>query len=168
MASFIYRLASFGHAVFKQLIHGIPLVTLSILITMGTPSFAQDELKLYLEPRFIPPEAVLIPIQSDGHSESRRWRLSYHNRLTGSETPDSLIETRVVLLNNDNGRPSFGIVSWKIVRTRNDQCVQATGSSCPDMIHVLTVPEGYLAIPDDAWVDEGDTLQILIVPNRIG
>lgn len=168
MASFIYLLASLGHAVFKQPVRGIPLVTLSTLITIGTPSFAQDELKMYLEPRFTPPEALLIPVHSEGQAGSRKWRLSYHNGLTSSDTPDTMIETRVVPLNTDDGRPSFGIISWKIIRTRNDLCVQTTGSSCPDMIQVLTVPEGYLAIPDGASVNEGDTFQILIVANRIG
>lgn len=71
-------------------------------------------------------------------------------------------------MNNEDDSPANAVISWEIIRTRNNACVEETGSACPDMLRILSVPEGYMAVPESAWVDEGSGLEILIVPNGIG
>ena len=36
------------------------------------------------------------------------------------------------------------------------------------MIRVLTVPDGFIAIPTEAWIGEGTALRLYIVPAELG
>jgi hypothetical protein len=133
----------------------------AILVTfmLGTTSWGQDLSTLYQPSRFVPPEVILIPVSFNSKTEANRWRLVYRNGLHGAHAPTLLTETRIV--------PS-GAITWRITRTHNAPCVERTGSACPDMLQILSVPDGYIAVPDRVWVEEGDGVQVLIIPNQIG
>ena len=56
----------------------------------------------------------------------------------------------------------FG-VSWYIDRTNNSDCLVR---DCTDTIHV-TPPEGYIAVPPIAKLDEGQSVDIYIVEENM-
>lgn len=153
---------------FTPACHSLRVVACLLLAAVGGPSTAQDVSTAFLAPRFVAPEAILIPIGSPQQPTALSWRLAYHNGLRGPDAPDVLVEKRDVLVRGDDGRPATGVISWKIIRTRNDTCLAATGSACPDMLQIMSLPKGYMAVPESVWVEEGDGFQIHIVPNGVG
>ena len=115
------------------------------------------------------PEAILLPIRFDGIALPQAgWILSYRNGLRRPDAPDREIQARRVRAPGSGGDLTDGLISWEVVRTRNNGCASAAGGPCPDTISVLSVPDGFVAVPAVRSVDEGATLQILIVPSGIG
>ena len=100
--------------------------------------------------RRVLPEVMVLPAAGEG------WVLSYRNGLSGAERPDREVGRREVA-------PGEWIV-WEIARTANDACAPA----CPDLIRVLSVPEGFAAWPVGAEVPEGAGLTIVIRPPLLG
>ncbi len=81
---------------------------------------------------------------------------------------DSTTKKRNVTHARVGGQQKNASISWEIVRTRNDICIQADSGPCPDRIRVLSVPDGFQAVPSSGWVDEGMIISIHIVPALIG
>lgn len=139
-----------------------------MLVSAG-PTGAQTVPTVVAGPRYVPPEAMIIPFNADGQSVAGDgWLLLYHNEQLGSQAPNIVIDSRRVTLRVDKESKPDGVITWKIVRTRNDSCVSATVQSCPDKIEILSVPDGFRAFPESAWVDEGHGIQIYIVRAGIG
>ena len=115
------------------------------------------------------PEVILAPMQASGSKAiDGRWILIFRNSLAGPNVPDVEIQEREVTFARNGGQPETATISWEIVRTRNDICIQAGSGPCPDEIRVLSVPEGFQAVPPSAWVGEGTIESIRIVPVLIG
>ncbi len=122
------------------------LKPLASLIVFLTPAAAQD----FAPTRSVLPEVMLIrSLQQTG------WVLSYTNQLSSAGSPDAEVQTREL---------PEGIVSWRISRSRNNGCLP---SPCPDSLQILSVPDGYIAVPQAAEVDEEKNVTILIVPNNL-
>ena len=93
------------------------------------------------------------------------WVLLYTNLLTGGvlETSHS-----VTVSHDDKDR----IISWVINRKPNLPCSayadqRLPAEECADKI-VVSPPDGYLALPSEATVNEEDSMEILIVPEVMG
>ena len=112
--------------------------------------------------RTAPPESMLLRIRVDGAAGPAGWILSHRNRLSGAETPDHEIRSRTVERASETADP--GRIAWEITRTRNDRCPARRDTPCPDFIRILRVPDGFIAVPQEAWVGEGEMLRIYIVP----
>lgn len=114
------------------------------------------------------PEVILLPMKIDGRTMAGGgWSLSYRNGLRGSDFPDHEAESRNVTFRDHNGKEVSTTVSWEIVRTQNNQCADRAKELCPDLIRMLSVPNGFVAVPESAWVNEGSSFRILIVPAGI-
>ncbi len=119
--------------------------------------------------REVIPEVMLAPMQVKGRPAIEGgWVLFYRNTLSGPKVPDVEIQKRNVTHARIGGQQETVFISWEIVRTRNDLCIKAGSGPCPDRIRVLSVPEGFQAVPSSAWVDEGTIISIHIVPALIG
>jgi len=138
-----------------------------VLAFFATPATAQEGVTFW-QPRYEAPEAILLPLNPGSDGAVQSWRLSYRNGLRGSSSPDTDIETRIVEIRTAEGAFARALISWRIERTHNDNCVSVLGSGCPDKIRILTWPEGYGAFPESASVEEGQSLEIYIVPNGVG
>ena len=69
--------------------------------------------------------------------------------------------SRTVTIQETDGQDKDAVITWEITHTPNSGCGE--NEKCPDIIHVLDWPEGYIAIPERTEVDEGQTMRILIV-----
>ncbi len=115
------------------------------------------------------PEVMLAPMKVNGSPATEAgWILFYRNTLAGPKVPDVEIQKRNVTHARVGGQQETASISWEIVRTRNDICIQAGSGPCPDRIQVLSVPDGFQAVPSSGWVDEGMIISIHIVPALIG
>jgi hypothetical protein len=140
-----------------------------LIVAIPAKPFGQELPSQFAGPRFAPPETMLVPMNSSAQSTSPSgWQLLYKNGLHGPEDPVLVTETRTVTLGVTNGRTTTGLISWQIFRTRNDTCAGATTRQCPDRFQVLSVPEGFIALPESAWVEEGEGLRVFIVPAGFG
>lgn len=111
------------------------------------------------------PDVILVPIRSNiDPGTSGGWILTFRNQLSGPGTPDRDIETRIVTVAGADGAPVVAAITWAITRTRNDRCAQQTGKGCPDLLQILSVPEGFVAVPKSAIVEEQAGQRIFIVP----
>ena len=96
------------------------------------------------------------------------WELFYTNMLTH---PSTSLQAGSFEITLRDGRPEQ--IVWQLRRTSNAVCSNLRGGGakppevCADTIRVVP-PEGYIAIPDEATVLEGDSLRILIIPATIG
>ena len=115
------------------------------------------------------PEAMIVPIKTRGRADiTAGWVLLYRNKLLGLQVPNVAVDGRTVILHPGAEGETTGLITWKITRTRNDSCAGATIQPCADRIEILSVPEGYRAFPESAWVNEENGIQIFIVPAGIG
>lgn len=138
-----------------------------LAITSALP--AQQAPIPYDQQQDVFPEVILAPMQVNGIAEiGAGWILIYRNTLAGPSAPEIEVQTRNVPLAERGKRQESASISWEIVRTRNDICTEAGAGPCPDRIRVMSVPEGFLAIPEQAWVDEGTIMSIRIVPALLG
>lgn len=110
------------------------------------------------------PEVVLVPHCPRGALGAQAgWILTYRNGLSGPEAPDREVGSRPA--RSCDGTPFAATpIAWEIARTRNDACTAADGGPCPDRFRILSVPDGFIAAPQDAEVGEGATARIYIVP----
>jgi len=146
-----------------------PLAAALVLAALCQAGHAQQHQPALAAPAHTVPEAIVLPIRFDGTlSRPTGWVLSYRNGLLGAEAPDREVGSRRVAVQGPKGGQADGVVSWEIVRTRNDGCASSTGGPCPDIIRVLAVPDGFMAVPAELSVEEGATRRILIVPAGIG
>ena len=115
------------------------------------------------------PESILIPLSHNGQKmPNGGWILSYRNGLQGPEAPDREVQIREVTFGDGALASISSEISWEILRIRNDECVEDGEDPCPDRIRVLSVPEGFMAVPEDIWIGEGRSIRIFIVPEGIG
>ena len=115
------------------------------------------------------PESILVPLSYSGEKmPNGGWILSYRNGLQGPEAPDREVQIREVTFGDGGQNSITSEISWEILRTRNDACADDEGATCPDRLRVLTIPEGFMAVPASVWVDEGRAVRIFIVPVGIG
>ena len=139
------------------------------LITSVAQTHAQTVQMQTAPPRQLLPEAIIVPLKSQGRSNvTAGWVLLYRNNLRGAQTPDVVVEGRSVTLRSGTDDGMHAVITWKITRTRNDSCVSATLPSCPDRIEILSVPVGFRAFPESSWIDEGEGIQIFIVRAGVG
>ena len=136
--------------------------TIMVLLATVAPAMAQTDFAAFDTQRYVPPETMLQQIRVDGGPGSSGWILTHRNRLTGAETPDEEVESRTVEHPFNNGARS--LIAWTITRTKNDRCPERQKAPCPDFVRIVAVPDGFLAVPQEAWVGEGDVLFIYIVP----
>ena len=95
-------------------------------------------------------------VDLNGDEVDGMWNLLYEN---GSTSVND--RTNSILIEGDHG------ISWRFERTSNGPCARrrespAPSETCADTIYVFP-PEGYIAIPDVATVNERDAAVILIV-----
>lgn len=148
--------------------HTLLLVGIA-LTAIPAAGLAQDHLHDFAAPAFELPETILVPIRFEGAiAPQAGWVLTYRNDLRGAKTPDREIEARRVRSPGPDSDSIDGLISWEIVRTRNDSCSSRTNGPCPDTIRVLSVPDGFIAVPEALSVEEGAVLKIHIVPAGIG
>lgn len=138
------------------------LTILSALLATAEPAAAQSQFALFGRQQTAFPETMLLPILIDRSNAPVGWILSHRNRQSGGETPDHELQSRTLF--NTSQPLESDIVSWEILRTRNDRCYVEGNSPCPDLIRVSKVPKGFVAVPQQAWVAEGETQKIYIVP----
>lgn len=115
------------------------------------------------------PEAILVPKRLDGQILiNGGWSLIFRNAKRGPKAPDHEVQSRMVAVKGAGNNTAFQLISWEITRTQNNRCPSHDRLPCPDEIRVLALPEGFMAVPRRAWVEEGQTLHIHIVPDGIG
>ena len=112
------------------------------------------------------PESIIIPIQNARTQKgSDGWVLVYRNLVRSAQTPNTDLRFQSVKV---PGTLRDGVIKWEILHTENEECLETVEVGCPDLIRILSVPEGYIAIPESAQVNERDGLRIFIVPLLIG
>ena len=148
---------------------GLAAAALVAGLIAAAPAIAEDwQPVINPGPAATLPEAILVPILWDGSPvPNGGWILTYRNALTGSEVALRDVESREVSVRDLAGDTLRARISWEITRTPNSSCAAADLGPCPDQIRVLSVPDGFLAVPDAAVVDEGAALRIYIVPAAI-
>lgn len=115
------------------------------------------------------PEAMLLPMTVEGRTiGGGGWILTYRNDLRGSEIPDREVESRTVTFHSQTGKQVSATVSWEITRTQNNQCADRRKAMCPDILRVLIVPDGFIAVPQSVVANEQTSVRVLIVPAGIG
>lgn len=115
------------------------------------------------------PEAILIPMKhNDQFLVGGGWVLSYVNKPTSPDVPEQELQSRRVTYSDSSNSQISASISWEIRRTRNNLCEGRGQTGCADMIRVLTVPDGFIAIPTEAWIGEGTALRLYIVPAELG
>lgn len=140
------------------------LAAFATLVLTATAGVAQSKSTPPIK-RHTVPEVLLVPIALDGVPAGHGgWILSYRNTLTGLESPEREIQTRQVPLSNHREGANLRSIAWEITRTRNNDCVDWRQTRCQDQIRVLSVPDGFMAVPNQAWIREGAGLRIYIVP----
>ena len=108
------------------------------------------------------PAVVIIPIRQDSQPfTGGGWILVYRNLERPAQTPSVGHHSQSVYL---PGMLAEGLITWEITHTQNEKCSSSTGGPCPDLIYILSVPDGFVAVPESAQVDERDGLRIFVVP----
>ena len=147
----------------------LALATMALLLLVGV-SWAQEvpELDLSTPSGRLStgiPAAILIPIRNESLPNSNGgWVLVYRNLVRGAQTPNADIHSRSV---DVPGSMKEAVITWEITHTVNNKCTDAV-EGCPDQIRVLSVPEGYVAVPQSAQVNEREGLRVLIIPIVVG
>ena len=148
----------------KKLTLALPLV-----LSMCAPAYAGAHYgddypfapSLPIPEVFVHPNTVL---NASGKSVTVGWTLLYVNQNTfEAETGDSV---EVVTPSGETAR-----IAWTYDRTDNAPCVgeeAAPEEDCADTITITVTPPGFIAIPDVETVNEGDRLEVLIVPEVMG
>ena len=142
----------------------------TLAIGQAGPSEAQEVSEqslsiLFGRPSVAIPETLLIPIRSRGaENASTGWMLVYRNFETSAKAPKMRTYDRTVSL---PGRGRSGKIVWEIINTVNASCTSYSGGPCPDIIRVVIVPEGYIALPQSAVVDERESIRIMVVPSGL-
>lgn len=112
------------------------------------------------------PDSVIIPTgNNEDQASNSGWVLVYRNLVTSTATPNSDVRSKPVKLPNSK---TLGVITWEIIHTENRNCLREVYYGCPDQIEILSVPEGYMAVPERAEVAEREGLKIYIVPILIG
>lgn len=142
----------------------IASVCAAFLAILPGQSHAQDNLPSFPNRAQALPETILVPIKRPGKHRPAGWALAYYNGFSGPDVPDREVLSRNVMTTNRAGMPASGVISWEIVRTPNNRCAE----SCPDIIRVLAVPDGFMAFPTGSSVEEGAGLRIIIAPAGVG
>jgi hypothetical protein len=83
--------------------------------------------------------------------------LRYHNRTTYWGRPQAPLEEFTVTIPT----PAGPLVVFRSV-TVNNQC--GPEEACPDTLEVLEAPPGTVAVPPSVTLNEGDTVDIRIIP----
>lgn len=144
-------------------------VACAAILTSANAAASQQATTHYAGQRNVLPEVILAPMQVNAeHRAGRGWMLIYRNTLSGPETPDVALQSRRVVLAGLHGPQHAATVFWEILRTPNVNCRNGGAGPCPDRIRVLSVPEGFQAVPEAAWVNEGTVLTIRIIPVLLG
>lgn len=110
------------------------------------------------------PEAILIPIRSQLSPGVPGWILTFRNTRRGPDAPDRETGARDVTATGPDGVPVAATIAWEILRTRNDRCSDHPAKDCPDTLRILSVPDGFIAVPKSAIVEEDGVLRVFIVP----
>ena len=144
------------------------LLGISVVVTFAANlCFADNGWWSVPTPKRSLPESMLIPLSYDGTAiPTGGWVLIYRNGLQGPDVADREIQIRHVA--SSEGSQPTGVISWEIWRTRNDQCPNHGTGLCPDRLRILSVPDGYIALPGTIWVEEGKSIRVLFVPDVIG
>ena len=144
-------------------------ITSIVLVVAANVGAAQDAWSPVPAEQASPPEAMLLPTKIDGRvMAGGGWVLSYRNGLRGSDFPDREVEIRNVTFRDHTGEQISATVSWEITRTQNNRCADHAEELCPDMLKMQLVPDGFIAVPESVWINEGASTRILIVPAGIG
>jgi hypothetical protein len=107
------------------------------------------------------PETMLLPFAPVAAGSAQiGWIVVHQNTATGPHAPRSERVFRSV--NLDDG--TEGHIAIRVERTRNDACRSDVGGGCPDLLRILSLPPGFMAVPDRMTVEEGATRRILVVP----
>lgn len=115
------------------------------------------------------PETILVPMRSDGRIlPYGGWELVFRNMRRGLNAPIEQIESTSVSYKDSNGDDVVDHIVWEILRTANSPCEAKGGNPCPDTITVISIPEGFLAVPESARVNEGSFAKILIFRDVTG
>ena len=111
------------------------------------------------------PTATLIPIRNERLSNPHSgWVLVYRNLVSPAQAPNTEVHSRVVV-GPDTAHQEA--ITWEITHTENSSC-GGSEEECPDEIRILSVPAGYVAVPNRALVNEREGLRIFIVPLLVG
>ena len=142
----------------------LPAAFMAVLVAT-TSADAQADFNAPGHQRTILPESMLLSIRVEGAASPTGWILSHRNSLSGANIPDHETQSRTVVL--DPETEGTGRIVWTINRTRNNRCPEKFPTSCPDHIRIIMVPNGFIAVPEEAWINEGEVLSIYIVPAGI-
>ena len=143
---------------------GASLLAACAAIAVTTTECTAQDMPTPFAKRHTAPEAILVPMALDGRASGHvGWILSYRNNLRGSDAPNREIQTRQVTTSDQNEGTTLGSISWEITRTQNNVCPDWQQARCPDQIRVLSVPDGFMAVPEQTWIREGSGLRIYIV-----
>ena len=137
-------------------------LVLTVLLATATPAAAQTDFVPPGIQRTAPHESMLLRIRVDGAASPAGWIISHRNGLSGPDTPDHETQSQTVELASETA--DSGLIVWTITRTRNDRCEAHQDAPCPDLIRIVRVPDGFMAVPQEAWAGEGEVLEIYIVP----
>lgn len=141
----------------------------SVIVAIANAASSDQSVKAYSWQNTPLPEVILAPMQVNEDSVmAGGWILIYRNTSTGPEEPDVEIQSRNLVDLGFPRRRDDAVISWEVLRTPNGPCAKAGSGPCPDRIRVLSVPDGFQAVPEAAWVPEGTYLSIRIVPALIG
>lgn len=92
------------------------------------------------------------------------WTLTYTNRQR-----DGLESVGGAEVVSPLGDVSY--ITWRIAYTPNFPCIgigRKSAEACADKINVLDVPAGFVAVPESWEVLEGDSVEIMIIPDVMG
>ena len=139
------------------------------LTTATNASSADDAYAPVSAIRTVSPETILVPLKVNGSlGADGGWILTYSNALSDTDVPDREVQSRRVTFVDHTGSGVSSLISWEITRTQNNKCATHALKLCPDMLRVLKLPDGFLAVPESVWVDEGSSVRVKIVPAVIG
>lgn len=143
--------------------HLLGIACISVLTT-AHPVKAQEYVSPYPRPHVSLPETILVPIRNErGSQTGGGWMLTYRNCYSSPDVPAREVHSRTVTW-KAQARTIGGSVSWEIIRTPNNECTDYSGGPCPDTIRILSVPQGFVAVPNIERVNEGENRIIYIVP----
>lgn len=105
-------------------------------------------------------QVQIYPRQVDGQMIDG-WVVDYHNVTTPHSGQQRYSEP---VQGEDQ-------IDFKITVTHNRPCIMVGKPDhldCADHIRITDVPDGYIAVPEEITVREGDRVQILIILNLLG
>lgn len=111
------------------------------------------------------PQVMLLPFPGrDGAFGPTGWVLIYRNTLSTHDTSATETGTRTIELAGPAGMPQIATITWQIAHTANNRCAAPGHTGCPDTLRILSVPEGFVAVPRSAIVQEHAVQRVFIVP----